>query len=62
MSCTGTLARNIECKARIDFHPDARAIEIVNRLRTRSVGGDASSIINRIIRDWSARQRRPTTG
>jgi len=34
---------------RIDYHPDAWAIEVINALRTRSVGGDASSIINRIV-------------
>jgi hypothetical protein len=48
-----------EGKARIDFYPDERTVEVISRLRTGRVGGDASSIINRIIRTWCAR-RRPT--
>ena len=41
-------------KRRIDFFPDAHAIKIIGRLRTPRVGGDTSSVINGIIRQWSA--------
>jgi hypothetical protein len=44
-----------ERNPRIDFHPDKHAIEAINSMRTPYAGGDASSIINRIIREWSAR-------
>ena len=50
-----------EGKTRIDFYPDERAIEIIDRLRTRTVGGDASSILNRIVRGWCARRSAATS-
>lgn len=47
-----------EGKARIDFHPDRQAIAVIDLLRTNCVGGDASSIINRIILEWDEQQRK----
>jgi NAD(P)-dependent dehydrogenase (short-subunit alcohol dehydrogenase family) len=39
---------------RIDYYPSEEAAAIINKLRTRGVGGDASSILNRILSEWAA--------
>lgn len=39
---------------RVDYYPSDQAGEIIDGLRTRSVGGDASSIIDRIVCEWAA--------
>lgn len=38
---------------RIDYYPSDAADEIIDNLRTRREGGDASSILNRIITEWA---------
>ena len=48
-------------KTRIDFYPDERTVQIIDKLRTRRVGGDASSILNRIVRGWCARRAAATS-
>jgi hypothetical protein len=45
-------------RTRIDYFPDPHAATTIDSLRTRCVGGDASSIINRILREWSSSRRR----
>ena len=37
----------------IDYYADPDAAGIIDRLRVNGPGGDASSIINRIIREWA---------
>lgn len=39
-------------RPRIDFYPSAEAVRVIDLLRDRSVGGDASSIINRALIAW----------
>ena len=39
-------------RRRIDFYADPLTDRVVDALRTRSAGGDASSILNRIVGDW----------
>jgi hypothetical protein len=39
---------------RVDYYPSENAAAIIGTLRTHGVGGDASSIINRIVSEWSA--------
>jgi hypothetical protein len=39
---------------RVDYYPSENAAAIIDPLRTHGVGGDASSIINRILSEWSA--------
>ena len=39
---------------RIDFYPSPQAEALIDRLRKPGIGGDASSIINRIIAEWAA--------
>ena len=39
---------------RIDYYPDERAAAIVDKLRAPGIGGDASSILNRIVAEWAA--------
>jgi hypothetical protein len=39
---------------RIDFYPCEAAAAVIDELRAPRVGGDASSIINRIIAEWYA--------
>jgi hypothetical protein len=39
---------------RIDFYAEADVQAIVNAQRVAGVGGDASSILNRIVREWAA--------
>lgn len=38
---------------RIDYYPDAAALHVINRHRTHYVGGDLSSIINRVVGEWA---------
>jgi len=38
---------------RIDYYPSPAAGEIIDRLRTHVAGGDASSILNRIVAAWA---------
>jgi hypothetical protein len=45
-------------KVRIDFYPDPHAVNVINSLRTDSAGGDASSIVNRIILQWREQRQR----
>jgi hypothetical protein len=40
-------------RPRIHYFPDPHAATTIDSLRTRFVGGDASSVINRILREWS---------
>jgi hypothetical protein len=39
---------------RIDYYPDEAAAAIVDKLRAPGIGGDASSILNRIVAEWAA--------
>lgn len=40
---------------RIDYYPSESAMGIIDKLRSsRVVGGDASSILNRILSEWAA--------
>ena len=39
---------------RIDYYPAEDAAAIVDKLRTPGIGGDASSILNRIVAEWAA--------
>jgi len=39
---------------RIDYYPDEAAAAIVDKLRAPGIGGDASSILNRIVVEWAA--------
>jgi hypothetical protein len=45
-------------RPRIDYFPDPHAVVTIDSLRTRYAGGDASSIINRIVREWSGSRSR----
>lgn len=38
---------------RIDYYPSEAAAEIIGRLRFPDVGGDLSSIINRVVTEWA---------
>lgn len=38
---------------RIDYYPSEEAAAVIDRFRTRYAGGDASSILNRIIAEWA---------
>jgi hypothetical protein len=38
---------------RIDYYPDERAHALILRLSGRYVGGDYSSVLNRIVADWA---------
>jgi hypothetical protein len=42
----------------IDYFPDPHAATTIDSLRTRCVGGDASSVLNRIVREWSSSRGR----
>ena len=39
---------------RIDYYADEAAAAIVDKLRAPGIGGDASSILNRIVAEWAA--------
>lgn len=41
-------------RSRIDYYPSADASKVIDSLRQRSVGGDASSIIDRALIEWGA--------
>ena len=47
---------------RIDFYGEPDACAVIDRLRRPSVGGDASSIINRIILEWAENRRKRRSG
>jgi hypothetical protein len=38
----------------LDYYPSGGARAVIDALRTKRVGGDASSIINGIIIEWTA--------
>jgi hypothetical protein len=38
---------------RIDFYASSEAVAIIDRLRATRAGGDASSIVNKIIQEWA---------
>ena len=38
---------------RIDYYPSKEAAAIVDGMRSRYAGGDASSILNRIVAEWA---------
>jgi hypothetical protein len=40
---------------RIDYYASPEADAIIDQLRTPRAGGDASSILNRIVNEWAAR-------
>ena len=42
---------------RIDYYPSEQATALIEHLRTPRCGGDASSILNRIVSEWAACQR-----
>lgn len=43
---------------RIDYIASSEAAAIIDSLRSRYAGGDASSIINRIVSEWWATRQR----
>ncbi len=43
---------------RIDYYASPEAVAVVDSLRVPSVGGDASSILNRIVTEWAERGAR----
>jgi hypothetical protein len=43
---------------RIDYYPSEEADAVIDRLRMPRCGGDASSILNRIVSEWAASQNR----
>ena len=43
---------------RIDYYPSEEAVALIDRLRAPRCGGDASSILNRIVCEWAARRPR----
>jgi hypothetical protein len=45
---------------RLDYYPDSIAQQMIECLRTNRIGGDASSILNSIIKEWSS-FRKPTS-
>ena len=45
-------------RPRIDYFPDSSAVATIDLLRTGYAGGDASSIINRIVLEWSSSRGR----
>jgi hypothetical protein len=45
-------------RRRIDYFPDPHAATTIDSLRTPYAGGDASSIINRIVLEWSSSRGR----
>jgi len=38
---------------RIDYYPSKEAAAVIDKFRTRLAGGDASSILNRIVAEWA---------
>lgn len=43
---------------RLDYYASPAAVAVVDSLRVPSVGGDASSILNRIVTEWAEREAR----
>lgn len=43
---------------RIDYYPSPEADELIRSMSTRFVGGDFSSILNRIVSEWVERCHR----
>jgi rRNA-processing protein FCF1 len=39
-------------RKRLDYYPDSIAQQMIECLRTNRVGGDASSILNNIVKEW----------
>lgn len=39
---------------RVDYYASPAASALIDSMRTKQTGGDASSIINRIIEEWAA--------
>lgn len=39
---------------RIDYYPSPEAATVIDALRTPVAGGDASSILDRIVAEWAA--------
>ena len=39
---------------RVDYYPSPEAVQALNDLRRPGVGGDASSVLNRIFSEWAA--------
>ncbi len=39
---------------RIDYYPSETAAAVIEKLRMPRAGGDASSILNRIVSEWAA--------
>jgi hypothetical protein len=46
-------------RQRIDYYPDERAARAIAALQTPYLGGDASSVINRVIAEWAAHRPDP---
>ncbi|WP_373716179.1 hypothetical protein [Roseateles sp.] len=38
---------------RIDYYPDAEAVALIYGMTRPGLGGDLSSVINRIVRSWA---------
>jgi len=43
---------------RLDYYPSEDAAAVIDSLRAPRCGGDASSILNRIVSEWAARRPR----
>jgi hypothetical protein len=54
----GSVSAGTAPQPRIDYFPDPHAVATIDSLRTRYAGGDASSVINRILREWSSSRGR----
>jgi len=39
---------------RVDYYPSPEAAQALNDLRGPGVGGDASSVLNRIVSEWES--------
>lgn len=44
---------------RVDYYPSPEAMEALNAMRSRGMGGDASSALNRIVSEWAGRHVPP---
>ena len=47
-------------KRRLDYYADGGAVAVIDSLRKPSVGGDASSILNRIVSEWANARKAAT--
>jgi hypothetical protein len=59
MNCEERKARRLELqrerrrnRKRLDYYPDITAQQTIDSLRINRVGGDASSILNNIVKEW----------